>query len=407
MSAGTMNSLIPASCPVCAHHLAAPFFDAGAQPLATLGWPATAAEARSMPGLAQTYVQCPLCSHIWNHQFSYDAIPYQNNPNRMFNKGSVWKGHLAETGTLLMKRLPHAPCVVDVGCGEGHFVRALSEQHPGRGRFLGFDPNTTSEAGQGVEFYASYFQPLQHMAEFQPDAIVIRHVLEHLTDPAALLQQMAWGAMQLNKPCWLLAEVPCIDRAIATRRLTDFFYEHPSQFTSQSFRRLMQHAGEIVEFAYGYGQEVVYALVKLGVADEHARRMRETNAFFAQTDAIRSAVKTQLDTLAQSGETIAIWGGTGKAAAFMHQYGADAERFPLVVDSDPDKCGTFVPGTGQEIVFRDVLKERAVDTVIIPSQWRAGDIVLEMERENIRPAAILIEHNGRLIDFRRDEHPYR
>jgi hypothetical protein len=91
----------------------------------------------------------------------------------------------------------------------------------------------------------------------------------------------------------------------------------------------------------------------------------------------------------------------------MHQYGADAERFPLVVDSDPEKCGTFVPGTGQEIVFRDVLKQRSIDIVIIPSQWRAGDIVLEMEREGIQPPAILIEHNGRLIDFRKEAHPYK
>jgi hypothetical protein len=402
-----MSSLITTTCPVCSHYLAAPFFDAGTQPLATLGWPASATQAQAMPSHPQMFVQCPACTHIWNHQFSYDAIPYQSHPNRMFNKGSVWKGHLAETGMLLAKQLPHAPCVVDVGCGEGHFVRALSELYPGRGRFLGFDPSATPEAGQGVEFHADYFQPLQHMAEFQPDAIVIRHVLEHLTDPAVLLEQMAWGATQQDKPCWLLAEVPCIDRAIETRRLTDFFYEHPSQFTSLSFRTLMQHAGEIVELAYGYGQEVVYALVKLGVSDEHKQRVLQTNNFFAQTNAIRSAVKAQLDALANSQKTIAIWGGTGKAAAFMHQYGADAKRFPLVVDSDPEKCGTFVPGTGQEIVFRDVLNKQSIDIVIIPSQWRAGDIVLEMEREGIRPPLILIEHNGRLIDFRGEEHPYK
>ena len=69
--------------------------------------------------------------------------------------------------------------------------------------------------------------------------------------------------------------------------------------------------------------------------------------------------------------------------------------------------GTFVPGTGQEIVFRDVLKTAPVEVVIIPTQWRAVDIAREMDREGIAPAEILIEHEGRLIDYRTDPHPYR
>ena len=100
-------------------------------------------------------------------------------------------------------------------------------------------------------------------------------------------------------------------------------------------------------------------------------------------------------------------GGTGKAAAFIHQFRADAARFPLVVDSDPAKVGTFVPGTGQEIRFRDSLKDKSPDVVIIPTQWRARDIAAEMVREGIHAKQVLIEHNGRLIDFLRDEHPYR
>jgi len=45
--------------------------------------------------------------------------------------------------------------------------------------------------------------------------------------------------------------------------------------------------------------------------------------------------------------------------------------------------------------------------LIIPPQWRATDIVFEMERAGISIDLVLIEHQGRLIDFRREEHPYR
>jgi hypothetical protein len=104
---------------------------------------------------------------------------------------------------------------------------------------------------------------------------------------------------------------------------------------------------------------------------------------------------------------VAIWGGTGKSAAFMHRYGVDAARFPVVVDSDPEKVGTFVPGTGQPIRFRDWLIEHPADVVIVPPQWRAADILAEMGAHGIAAAEILIEHDGRLVDYRRHPHPYR
>ena len=360
-----------------------------------------------MPRHPHDFVQCPNCTHVWNRSFSYDAIPYANNPNRMFNKGGIWKGHLATTRDLLLARLPKSPTVVDIGCGEGHFVRGLSETRGGDGRFIGFDPNATPETGRGVEFHARYFEPLQDMAILAPDAVTIRHVLEHLTDPAALVEQLAWGAAALGKPVWLFAEMPCIDRVFETGRLADFFYEHPSQFTTQSFRTLMERAGEVMELAHGYDGEVVYALVRLEVPALMRERAKAANAFAQQADISRATIREQMDELAVSGMRVAIWGGTGKAAAFIHQFGADAERFPLVVDSDPDKVGTFVPGTGQEIVFRDALKSAPADVIIIPTQWRAKDIVAEMLREGIRANQILIEHDGRLTDFERGRHPYR
>ncbi|MFT0533296.1 methyltransferase domain-containing protein [Castellaniella hirudinis] len=400
-------TLIPAPCPVCAHRVAAPFFNGGRHALATLGWPASAAEAQAMPRHPQHFVQCPRCTHVWNHAFTYDAIPYQDNPNRMYNKGGIWKGHLAATRELVLRQLPQAPTVVDIGCGEGHFVRGLAEARHRIGRFVGFDPSAAPETGHGVEFHAAYFKPLQHMPDYAPDAVIIRHVLEHLTDPAALLEELAWGAASQENPCWLFAEVPCIDRVLTTGRLADFFYEHVSHFTTRAFRTLMARAGDLVELAHGYDGEVVYALVKLGVPATLRQQARAAEHFAHAADRSRGTIGRQLDALSASGKRVAIWGGTGKAAAFIHQFGADAGRFPLVVDSDPEKAGTFVPGAGQEIVFRDVLKTAPAQVVIIPTQWRAKDIVAEMARENITAAQVLIEHNGKLLDFHLDAHPYQ
>jgi len=161
----------------------------------------------------------------------------------------------------------------------------------------------------------------------------------------------------------------------------------------------MEKAGEIVELAHGYDGEVVYALVKLGVSLEKQNRALAAQTFLNRADESRVTIRKQLDELAQSGATCVIWGGTGKAAAFIHQFGADAKRFPLVVDSDKDKVGFYVPGTGQEILFRDVLKTMQIDVVIIPTQWRSKDIVAEMQREGILAKSILIEHCGELVNW--------
>lgn len=400
------KSLVAAHCPVCDHSIAAHFFDGGEQTLATLAWPASQAEAQALPRYRLDFVQCPACTHVWNRSFRYDTIPYQNNPNRMFNRGGIWRGHLADSRDVLLARLPANPTVVEIGCGEGHFIRGLAEVRP-NGRYVGFDPNASPETGQGVEFYPRLFDPLADMTAFTPDAVVMRHVLEHLTEPAALLEPLAWSAAALGKSCHVFAEVPCIDRVFETGRLADFFYEHVSHFTTESFQTLMRRVGEIETLSHGYNGEVVYALVRLEVSDARQQRTAQSAAFAASAQANRAAIARQLDELADSGQRVAIWGGTGKAAAFIHHFGADAKRFPLVVDSDPDKAGTFVPGAGQEIQFRDVLKSNPADVVIIPTQWRATDIVAEMAREGIRANQVLIEHDGRLTDFHQGQHPYR
>lgn len=398
--------MIIAPCPVCGGSVAAPFFDGGRQPLATLGWPASAAEAQAMTRHPLDFVQCPHCSHVWNRAFTYEAIPYQAHPNRMFNQGGLWQGHLAETRDRLLARLPPAPVVVDIGCGEGHFVRGLAQACGGAGRFLGFDPSSAPQTGNGLEFHARYFAPLDDMPRFAPDAVVLRHVLEHLSDPAALLEQLAWGAAALTSPCWLFAEVPCIDRVAGSGRLADFFYEHVSHFTTTSFRTAMARAGEVVELAHGYDGEVVHALVRLQVPAAMRRQAAASDAFAVRVDSHRAAIRAHIDALAASGRRIAIWGGTGKAAAFIHQFGLDATRFPLVVDSDPDKTGTFVPGSGQQILSREALRQQPADVVIIPTQWRAKDIVAEMQREAIPVRTVLIEHGGALVDFMTGSHPY-
>ncbi|MBI5485076.1 MAG: methyltransferase domain-containing protein [Deltaproteobacteria bacterium] len=388
---------VSARCPVCGYHVAVPFFFGGAQPLATLGWPSSEAEARGMEKLPLDFVQCPSCTHVYNRSFSYGSVPYQENPNLMFNNGRFWKNHLAEIKRILSQVLTSDPTVIEVGCGEGHFIHDLAESIP-KGRFIGFDPNARNKADQSIEFYPRLFKPFEDIATFAPDVLIVRHVLEHVTELAGLLEPLAWSASQQGKPCYLFAEVPCIDRIFETGRLSDFYYEHVSHFTSGSFQTLLQRMGEVKTIGHGYGDEVIYGLVRLDIPETMKSVASQASAFCRSAGISLETISRQLSDLHLSGLSVAIWGGTGKSAAFMHHFGVDAGRFPLVVDSDPAKAGTYVPGTGQKIEFRDVLKEKPVDVIIIPCHWRLRDIIAEMKSEGIAAGKVLIEQDGHLLE---------
>lgn len=393
------NKLIKSFCPICGYSIALPFFDGGKHALTTLGWPKSKDEAIDMQKLSIDFVQCTQCTHIYNRSFAYDDIPYKNNPNRMFNIGALWSQHLGRTTELLIEKLPDMPILIDIGCGEGHFVRGVAKHLGNKGRFVGFDPSASEESGKGVEFYPKYFEPLVHCKEFKPDVIIIRHVLEHLTDPAVLMEQLAWAASFLQKDCLLFTEMPCVDNMVESGRLVDMYYEHPSQFTTKSFTTLMQKAGEILLLDYGYEKEVIFAIVKLGINNTMQQNAVNSLDFFNKSKIAQRNIKKQLESFISNDKQIAIWGGVGKAASFMQIYGLDCDRFNLVVDSDIDKIGTFVPEMGQEIKHKSVLLKEKIDILIIPAQWRAKDIIIEMQNDNIKIDTILIEHNGELIVF--------
>lgn len=364
-------------------------------------------EAKALPRLPLDFVRCIECGHVFNMAFDYEQVPYSDKPNLMFNDGVLWSEHIVRRSRDILGRLPKAPVVVDVGYGDGGFLASLRQQCPD-GRFIGFDPHGADGRVSGLDLRKEYFDAARHLLEIRPDIILSRHVLEHLVNPLGFLQRIAAVASALGITPLAYFEVPCIDNAVVGRRTVDFYYEHSSQFTTTSFVRMLNKCqAQIIEVGHAYGNEVIFGIVRLGTAPIPTDFTKEAVAFRKDSAAALGEISQQLGALYASGKRTAVWGGTGKSAAFMCRYGVDADRFPIVVDSDAGKAGTFVPGTGQDIRPSFWLKDCPVEVIIIPPQWRAADILGEIERNGIAYETILIEHGGRLVDFVRDEHPYR
>lgn len=402
-----LQDLVDVACPACAHQIAVPFMDDSVQPLATGGWPASAEAAQSMPRLPLQFVRCLDCGHVFNRAFDYAKIPYSAKPYRMFNAGVHWSAFMAGILERLAGFLPPDPTVIEIGHGDGGFLADLAAR-VGKGRWIGFDPNGALGVHDGVEYRHAMFNPGTDIATLSPDLIISRHVLEHLTNPLRFLQTVGLSAAACGQAPLFYLEVPCVDRAIETRRSVDFYFEHGSHFTTRSFGRMLERAGaEVIEIGHGYDREVVFGLGRLAGDARQLATARDANGFRRRSAEALDRIPAQLQALAASGKRIALWGGTGKSAAFMNRYGVDAARFPIVVDSDSGKAGGFAPGTGQMIRTRDWLKENPVEIVIVPPQWRARDIIAEMQAAGLPAAQLLIEHDGALIDFATDPHPYR
>lgn len=388
------------TCPACGFHLSASFFDGGRQPLATLAWPQTEKEARELKRLRLDFVRCLSCGHVFNPSFDYAEVPYTNKPNLMFNRATIWSGFIGKIQERILDYLPENPVVVEIGHGDASFLSSLATKRPS-GQYIGFDPHG-AESAPGVELRRSFFDPAVHLAELSPDIVISRHVLEHFFNPLGFLQRIAFFSANIERPVRTYFEVPCIDNALSSRRTVDFYYEHSSQFTSLSFRRMLEKcSAEIDEIGHGYDNEVIFSFAMLGGSgtDQQQKHFCESNEFAASATSGLDNISSQLETIHASGKRVAIWGGTGKSAAFICRYGLDKERFPVIVDSDILKVGTYVPGSGQEIRFRDYLKTYSPEIVIIPPQWRARDIIKEMADNGISAETILIEHDGKLVEF--------
>lgn len=372
------------TCIACGSHLLKPFYNPGPQPLAALNLPKSKSDAEIALRYPMNFHVCLKCGHVFNVDFDVARIPYEEDSNLMYNSGSTWDTHLDNIAFLLQKAYSSwGKTIVDIGAGDGLLLDRINQASLDEGigtRCVAFEPGIESESCRlaGLETYPDYFIPARDMARIKPDILICRHVIEHMENPREFVTELAYYALQANSPPVFLAEVPCIEKALKQGRVSDFLYEHVSNFTVRSFLALFESCGWTThDFFMAYNQEVV---VWVGRPDPRSFMVQPKEL---EADSIRDTINYLL----ASRDSVAFWGGTGKGAAFLNAYGITGGR---VVDSDFRKAGRYVPGTGQLIEHSGSLLVHPVDTVIVTTRWRAADIYAEIKRDYPSVKEILI-----------------
>lgn len=378
-------------CPTCCGKVIEPLYSPGPQPLAALNLPKSREQAKYAPHYPMNFYACCICGHVFNSDFDYAKVPYDEDSNLMYNQGVGWMKHIGQLVDSLFEAGVEGKTIIDIGAGDGEFLDLINQRSLDNGvqtRCVAFEPGIESVTCEtrGLEVKADYFIPQRDIPAYEPDFLVCRHVLEHLQDPRSFATEIAYHANKHKLYPLFLVEVPCILKALNTHRLADFLYEHAQNYTQQSLRTMMEQSGWVTygEFST-YNDEVAVWIgrpeTRISNIESQAKEFRD------HTWEAITTIQGELQEMRREDLSIAFWGGTGKGAAFLNAYHLKEDR---VVDSDYNKVGRFVPGTGQEIEHANALLTNPADIIVITTRWRAADIYAEIRGKGIRYRELLI-----------------
>jgi SAM-dependent methyltransferase len=158
-----------------------------------------------------------------------------------------------------LKRIDHAPVIVDVGCDRGIIKRFIPPVK--NARWIGLDIDTNREGialAKYDELHQCDFDEGLPLADASIDIAICSHVLEHLPRPEFTMREIA---RILRPGGLLLVGVPTAPKFIAHFRERQFARQlqagtrkqgqHIHVFWSKRLRRIAEQVGLQVEFSTG------------------------------------------------------------------------------------------------------------------------------------------------------------
>lgn len=347
--------------------------------------------ATSIPRGDLELMVCEACGFIFNRTFDPNKIMYgadYENTQACSPSFSEYLDGLVRH--LIQEREVHDCNVVEVGCGNGLFLRRLMAEGAGISGH-GFDPSyrgATSELNGRLKFASRYYD--SECAGVPADVVVCRHVIEHVPRPVHLLRDIK-KALANASSARIFFETPCVEWILSNQVLWDFFYEHCSYFSAASLTTAFQAAGfEVTSVHHVFGGQYLWLEATLPKATPLVTRKPGTTVAQSQGFA-RSEAKLKHDwdrgirELATK-EKLALWGAGAKGVTFANLVDQPRRFLDCVVDLNPLKQGHYVPGTGHPIVSYHDLRERGVSTAILmnPNYREENQALLQAAQADVR-----------------------
>ena len=365
-----------AACPACGSAQSKVFFELPSIPVNSITlWP-TRNEALQCPTGTIQLAFCAECGAIYNRAFDPAVLQYDTRYDNSLHFSPSFQQYAEALADQLIARFNlRDKDLVEIGCGKGEFLALLCERGGNRG--LGFDPTyergrVDVQAGQGFRVIPDFYsRAYTHEAA---DFVCCRHVLEHVFEPRSFLGNIRQGIS--DRPgCGVFFEVPNALFTLCHMGIWDVIYEHCFYYTAAPLARLFASSGfDVLKTYEAFGGQYLCLEAKPAATDgnaSHSLKEGDLSALSSAVNAFARRYQQQigqwrraLKDLAQEGKRVVLWGAGAKGAMFLNAF-RDVSNVQYIVDINPHKHGSFVPGTGQQVVAPDFLGEYKPDLIII------------------------------------------
>jgi C-methyltransferase C-terminal domain/Methyltransferase domain len=220
--------------------------------------------------------------------------------------------------------------------------------------------------------------------------------LEHVHDTGPMLRSLR-RAIGDRPQTVVFFMIPEVTRILRLRAFWDIYYEHCSYWSPGSLARAFRGAGfDPVRVWTDYDDQYVLIAARPGTGtspvleneEPPAALASEVERFAAAVTADRARWRDWLERERRAGHKTVLWGGGSKAVAFLTTLDV-GDGIDYAVDINPRRHGTFIAGTGQQIVGPAFLADYQPDVVLVMSPIYLPEITAELEHLRVRPKHLL------------------
>lgn len=374
-------------CPACGTSRVTVFWEADAMPVHCNLIYRSKAEALEAPLGRIRLGMCEDCGLISNQEFDPDLMEYAGEYENTLHCSPQFQQYAAELAAKLAERyrLPKKT-VLEIGCGGGEFLTMLCDIGGCQG--IGLDPSAMHGNGPmtrtgAVTFIRDFYS--QKYSRLSADLVCCRQVLEHMADPVSFLTMLR---ASIGDGTAVFFEVPNVMFTLRHGGIWDVIYEHCNYFSANSLVRTFIASGyDIREVSESFGGQFLCL-----EAFPHPQRSgrsrsqpvlppvdtREDVRDYAQRHQRKMAEwHRNLDVAQHRNQKLVLWGAGSKGTTFLNLFKA-RQAIEYVVDINERKWGTYIPGSGEQIVAPSFLKEHRPDQIVAMNPAYVAEIQQEL-----------------------------
>ena len=288
---------------------------------------ATAEEAKSCPTGDVSLVQDLKTGLIFNKAFRPELVIYDSNYQNEQGLSKHFQEHLHQVMGIIECGMGRSN-LVEVGCGKGLFLEMMLEAGFD---VTGFDP---TYEGRNPKVKRHFFEK---GVGIEANGLIIRHVLEHIQNPVAFLQNLAQANHGKGQ---IYIEVPCFEWICENKTWFDVFYEHVNYFRLSDFHRIFN---KVIESGRIFGGQYLYVVAELSSVQEPTCKESDLQNF---PEDFADAIPKNLD---KTADQCVVWGAASKGVIFSILKSRTGNPVDWVVDINPAKQGKHLPVTGLKV----------------------------------------------------------